>query len=191
MVTLFDIFDLGSGDQVIVAQKLLVGGHPPTKDNEEDRRASEFVQNILGETLVVHGRHTVAVVKHRLLLEVKNYKGEAGDWEQDGHTKAVHEGDECDVQQSGVLVVHKVDWSGVTIKVALDRCFLGQVSITAASAVQTSEEQSETEVSERFNKWEKGIDQHGTDEGVSNRPEPHRVEVTELPAHPERDRLLL
>ena len=99
VVTLIDIGCRAAREQVIVGKKLLARGHPEAKEQHQDWRSLQAVEHVLTESLVVHGRHSVSVVQHCLLLEVENDHGQAGDGEQNRHAQTVHERDKDNVEE--------------------------------------------------------------------------------------------
>jgi len=98
MIARQDSVRIGAWGQVIIGEELLAGHHPVPEDDEENWGCLQSVEYVLRKALVVHRWHAVAIVKHELLLEVQDDKGQAGDGEENWHAKTVHEGDEDDVK---------------------------------------------------------------------------------------------
>ena len=80
----------------VVAEELLAGSHPVAKADVQEGSKLELLEDIVAETLIVHGWGDVTVEEHELLDDVEDEEGEHGDGEQDGHTETIHERDVCD-----------------------------------------------------------------------------------------------
>ena len=139
MIALEDVGHGGPRRQMIIRQELLAGSHPVAEEEHQNGRILQSVQHILTQTLVVHGRHTVSIVEHQLLLEVENDHGKTGNREQDWHAQAVHESDEDDVEEGGVLVVHEVFRARIHVQIRLDRGLLSLILVAAASLIHQPE----------------------------------------------------
>ena len=86
--------------------------------------------------------------------------------------------------------MHEVDRSLVGADVALDRRALGR-SLQFASAVDASEQDSETPVSECLNDGVVDVEDHGGYNNVTDGSEPGRVEIWQgTSCEPESDWLL-
>ena len=58
--------------KVVVFKKLLVGGHPVAKADVQKRGELKLVEHIVGQALVVHGRHDIAVEEVELFDDVQD-----------------------------------------------------------------------------------------------------------------------
>ena len=167
---------------MIIAEKLLVRCHPVGEADIEERSELELPEDVVGEAFIIHGRHDIAVEEHELLDQVKYQEGKHGDWEQDRHAETIEEGDVGNCEDGRVLVMHEVDRSFISVDIALNRSALcGLVSAWTsgelATAVETSEEDTHAPVANNFNDWVVDIEDHCTNNNISNSAEPGRVEV--------------
>ena len=58
--------------KVVVVKKLLVGGHPVAKADVQKRGELKLAEHIVGQALVVHGRHDIAVEEVELFDDVQD-----------------------------------------------------------------------------------------------------------------------
>lgn len=68
-------------------------------------------------------------------------------------------------------------WSTVDFNVLLNGCLLGLVFITLELSVQKSESVSHTEVNEELANWPVDVEEHSSNQGVTNIIEPVTVEI--------------
>lgn len=87
--------------------------------------------------------------------------------------------------------MHQVNGAWVSVKVSLNRSFLGLVLVATATTIHDSEEKSQAKISQSLKDGEPRIEIHCSDYNVSNASEPSGVEIAELTtSEPESDGLL-
>ena len=185
-----------NSSQVVIAEELLVRGHPVGKADVEERSELELPEDVVGEAFIIHGRHDIAVEEHDLLDQVKHQEGKHGNWEQDWHAETIEEGDVGNCEDGRVLVVHEVDRALLNVDIGLDRgalCGLihAITSGESAATVEASEGDTHAPVPKNFEDGVVDIEDHRTNDNVSDSAEPGRVEVGEdTISQPEGDGLL-
>jgi hypothetical protein len=68
-------------------------------------------------------------------------------------------------------------WSTVDFNVLLNGCLLGVVSITLEASIKKSESVSHSVVNEELADWPVNVEEHGSDQGVTNIIEPVAIEI--------------
>ena len=185
-----------NGSEVIIAEELLVRGHPVGEADVEERSELELPEDVVGEAFIIHGRHDIAVEEHELLDHVEHQEGKHSNWEQDRHAETIEEGDVGNCEDGRVLVVHEVDWAFIGVDIALNRSALSGLVDTSSSrelaaTVEASEEDTHSPVTNNFDDWVVDIEDHCTNNNISNSAEPGRVEVgKDTIGQPEADGLL-
>jgi len=120
----------------------------------------------------------IRVVKHGLLDKVEYDESQNRDGEENGQAETVHEGDEADVEDGAVLVVHEVDWARVEVYVALHGGLFGGLLIAGESAVHQSERCTHQPVSDELQQWVVSIKNHRANQRITNLLKKVRVKVT-------------
>ena len=108
---------------------------------------------------------------------------DCGDWEQNGHAKTVHHGDEGDVKNLRVLEVDDVVGADVQVDIAVDlRLFraVNTVTTRAETTVNTSLEARNYDWNRLGDQWHERVDEHGLYDVVADKGVPARRVVSEL-----------
>ena len=182
--------------EVVIAEELLVRGHPVGKADVEEGSELELSEDVVGEAFVVHGRHHIAVEEHDLLDHVKHQEGEHGNREKDWHAESIEEGDIGDGEDGRVLVVHEVDWTLIRVDILLNRGALRGLFHTGATrelaaTIEASEEYAHAPVHEDLKDGVVDVEDHRSNDNVTDGAEPGRVEIGEdTIGEPEGDGLL-
>jgi putative component of toxin-antitoxin plasmid stabilization module len=132
----------------------------------------------LGLFFIIHGRLPIRVVKHGLLDKVEYEECQNRDGEENGQAEAVHEGDEADVEDGAVLVVHEVDWARVEVYVVLHGGLLCGLLVAGEAAIHQSERCTHQPVSDEFQQWVVSIKNHRANQRITNLLKKVRVKVS-------------
>lgn len=148
-------------EQIVIGNQLVGASHPVAEGQEEAGGPTQFIHHRVTQTLIIHRRHPVAVIKHKLFKEVENKERGDGNREQDRQAEAKHHGDEADVHDGGILVVHVVDWAEVQVRVTLDgRLFRHERGASAEAAVEYAEQDAHAPVHQEFDDWVVRVEDH-------------------------------
>mmetsp|Transcript_21614 Transcript_21614/g.20738 ORF Transcript_21614/g.20738 Transcript_21614/m.20738 type:complete len:316 (-) Transcript_21614:1951-2898(-) len=178
VASLLDVAALDDVVDVVVGDELQVAYHPVPEGAQEDWGPGHDPQHPVVQLVVVHRRLSVGIVDHELLHNVQNQVLNHSNGPHHGDTKSVHEGDEGDVEDGGILVVDEVDGSTVKLNILLEGGALGLVGVAADdSSVKGSESESHSPVHEEFHQRPVDVELHGIDHGVSDIIEPGVVKV--------------
>lgn len=160
-----------------VTLKLQVAKHPVAETEEEAWRVGHGVESVIIQLLIVGRRRLVAEVHHELFQQVDHNVRARSSREEDWEAGTVHHGDEGDVKQARVLVVHVVLGTSVQVDVLLDGHGGGLLAFRGEAPVLESVCSSQSLVHQVVGDGVPEIELHGRHQTISHVEVPAWVEV--------------